>query len=75
MVQEKHGHIVSVSSSTGLVGLSQLTDYSASKFGVVGFNEVLNYEMTFGGHGGVHTTLVCPAFIGDSAMFEGCQMK
>ena len=75
MLSNNHGHIINVASSAGIVGLHQLTDYCASKFGVVGFTEVLNYEMVFDGYTGVHTTLVCPSFIADSSMFEGCQMR
>ena len=75
MLENNHGHVINIASSAGILGLSQLTDYCASKFGVVGFTEVLNYEVVFDGYTGVHTTLVCPSFIADSSMFEGCQMR
>lgn len=74
MLKNNHGHIVNISSSTGLVGLNKLTDYSASKFGVVGFTEVLNYEIIFSGYTGVHTTLVCSSYI-KTGMFAGCEMR
>ncbi|KAK6186776.1 hypothetical protein SNE40_006052 [Patella caerulea] len=74
MLKKNHGHIVNMASSTGLIGINKLTDYSASKFGVVGFTEVLNYEIVFSGYDGVHTTLLCPSFT-QTEMFKGCQMR
>lgn len=74
MLKNNHGHIVNIASSTGLVGLNRLTDYSASKFGVVGFTEVLNYEIIFSGYRGVHTTLVCSSYV-KTGMFAGCKMR
>ncbi|KAL3891037.1 hypothetical protein ACJMK2_003300 [Sinanodonta woodiana] len=74
MIKKNHGHIVNIGSSAGLTGLNKLTDYCASKFGVTGFTEVLNYELVFGGHDGVHTTLACPAHV-NTGMFEGCKLR
>ncbi|KAK7091181.1 epidermal retinol dehydrogenase 2-like [Littorina saxatilis] len=75
MLKNNHGHITNIASTAGILGISKLTDYCASKFGVIGFTEVLNFELVFGGYTDVHTTLVCPSYIGDSAMFGGCQMR
>lgn len=36
MLEKDHGHIVSVASSAGLVGVNGLADYCASKFAAVG---------------------------------------
>lgn len=74
MLRKNHGHIVTMGSSTGLVGLNKLTDYSTSKYGVVGFSEVLAYEVIYGGYDGVHTTLVCPSFV-NTGLFKGCEMR
>ncbi|KAK3605311.1 hypothetical protein CHS0354_003957 [Potamilus streckersoni] len=74
MIEKNHGHIVNIGSSAGLTGMNKLTDYCASKFGVTGFTEVLNYELVFGGHDGVHTTLACPAHV-NTGMFEGCKLR
>ncbi|XP_033726614.1 epidermal retinol dehydrogenase 2-like [Pecten maximus] len=74
MMRRNYGHVVTVGSSTGLVGLNKLTDYSTSKFGVVGFSEVLNYEVIYGGYDGVNTTLICPSFV-NTGLFHGCKMK
>lgn len=40
-----HGHIVNTSSVAGFVGVFGYTDYSASKFAVVGFSEALKQEL------------------------------
>ncbi|XP_052763210.1 epidermal retinol dehydrogenase 2-like [Mya arenaria] len=74
MIKRNHGHVVNIASSTGLLGLRNLTDYSASKFGVVGFSEVLNLELVFSEADGVHTTLVCPSFV-KTSLFQGCDMR
>ncbi|ESO85302.1 hypothetical protein LOTGIDRAFT_167880, partial [Lottia gigantea] len=74
MLKKNHGHIINMASSTGLIGLKNLADYSSSKFGVVGFTEVLNYELAFSGHDGVHTTLLCPSFT-ETGLFAGCKMR
>ena len=36
MLEKDHGHIVSIASSAGLVGVNGLADYCASKFAAVG---------------------------------------
>ncbi|KAJ8321293.1 hypothetical protein KUTeg_001151 [Tegillarca granosa] len=74
MMKQNHGHIVNIASSAGLAGISKLGDYSSSKFGVIGFTEVLQYEMKFSGYTGVHTTVVCPAMI-NTGMFQGARMR
>ncbi|CAL1541130.1 unnamed protein product [Lymnaea stagnalis] len=73
MLENNHGHIVNMGSSCGHIGLTHLVDYSASKFGVTGFTQTLNYELHFSGHDGVHTTLVSPSYT-KTTMFKGCQM-
>jgi len=74
MIKRNHGHVVNIASSTGLFGLKNLADYSASKFGVVGFTEVLNLEIVFSQADGVHTTMVCPSFV-NTKLFNGCVMR
>ncbi|XP_053382909.1 epidermal retinol dehydrogenase 2-like [Mercenaria mercenaria] len=74
MLRRNHGHIVNIASSTGLVGLKNLADYSSSKYGIVGFTEVLHYEIIFSGYSGVHTTLVCPSFV-KTKLFDGCKYR
>lgn len=35
MIEKDHGHIITVASMAGYVGMSKLVDYCASKFGAV----------------------------------------
>jgi len=57
MVTRGHGHVAMVSSMGGLVGVYGYSAYSASKFGVVGFAEVLRNEMK---PHGVGVSVLCP---------------
>jgi NAD(P)-dependent dehydrogenase (short-subunit alcohol dehydrogenase family) len=57
MCDRGSGHIVNVSSISGLRGHANGGAYCASKFGVVGFTEVTDVE---GGPFGVKASVVCP---------------
>jgi len=70
MIKKNHGHIVTVASGAGLIGIHKLADYCASKFGAVGFAESLMAELHALGKDGVKSTLVCPYFI-STGMFDG----
>ncbi|XP_041361239.1 epidermal retinol dehydrogenase 2-like [Gigantopelta aegis] len=72
MMEHNHGHIVNIASSAGLIGITGLADYCASKFAAVGFDESLRFELLDLGKDGVHTTVVCPYLI-STGMFEGCK--
>ncbi|KAA0719007.1 Short-chain dehydrogenase/reductase family 16C member 6 [Triplophysa tibetana] len=74
MIAKNHGHLVSVASSAGLIGVNGLADYCASKFAAVGFAESVALELTAEGKDGVKTTIVCPYFI-NTGMFDGCGTK
>lgn len=45
MIKRGTGHIVTMSSVLGLVGVAQMTDYSASKAALVNLSESLRYEL------------------------------
>ena len=45
MIERNHGHIVNVASVMGLTGSKNMTDYAASKFGLVGFTESLRQDL------------------------------
>jgi len=45
MIEANKGHIVSVASLAGHIGVSELVDYCTSKFAAVGFNESLRVEL------------------------------
>src|SRR5690606_1468210 len=64
------GHIVTIASAAGLVGVAQLTEYCSSKFAVIGFVESLRSELRQCGATSVRTTTVCPYFVRTS-MFKG----
>lgn len=71
MIAKKHGHLVCISSSAGLVGVNGLADYCASKFAAFGFAESVFVETFVQQQKGIKTTIVCPFFI-KTGMFEGC---
>jgi len=45
MIEQKTGHIVSVSSITGMIGAAQMSDYCASKAALISLHESLRYEL------------------------------
>jgi 3-dehydrosphinganine reductase len=51
------GYIVNVSSVAGLIGVFGYTDYSASKFAVIGFSEALRAELK---PRGITVSVLCP---------------
>ncbi|XP_030635519.1 epidermal retinol dehydrogenase 2 [Chanos chanos] len=74
MMAGNHGHLVSIASSAGLIGVNGLADYCASKFAAVGFAESMALELLANGCDGVKTTIVCPFFI-NTGMFDGANTK
>ncbi|MCA9949846.1 MAG: SDR family oxidoreductase [Anaerolineales bacterium] len=73
MITKGSGHIVTVASAGGIVGTAKLTDYCASKFGAVGFDESLRLEMQRQKLN-IKTTVVCPFYI-DTGMFAGVKSR
>jgi all-trans-retinol dehydrogenase (NAD+) len=73
MIQRNTGHIVNIASAAGIIGVTGLADYSASKFAVFGFDEAVRMELRRLGSA-VRTTIVCPFFI-DTGMFLGVQTR
>jgi NAD(P)-dependent dehydrogenase (short-subunit alcohol dehydrogenase family) len=59
MRKQRSGHVISISSSAGLLGFEFGTAYAASKFGLEGWMESLNPEVA---PFGIHTTIVNPGF-------------
>ena len=74
MLENNHGHVVTIASSAGLFGVCGLCDYCASKFGAVGFDESLMMELGVTKETSVHTTVVCPFFI-NRGMFDGVKTR
>jgi all-trans-retinol dehydrogenase (NAD+) len=73
MIERNTGHLVTISSAAGLIGVTGLADYSASKFAVFGLNEALRMELRRQ-KSAVRTTVVCPFFI-NTGMFEGVKTR
>jgi all-trans-retinol dehydrogenase (NAD+) len=73
MLARNTGHIVTIASAAGLIGVRGLADYSASKFAAFGFDESLRMELRRRGNG-IRTTVVCPFFI-DTGMFLGVRTR
>uniref|UniRef100_A0A1I8PKM0 Short-chain dehydrogenase/reductase family 16C member 6 n=1 Tax=Stomoxys calcitrans TaxID=35570 RepID=A0A1I8PKM0_STOCA len=70
MIENQCGHIVTIASLAGHVGITKLVDYCASKFAAVGFDEALRLELEVLGHTNIQTTCVCPFFIQQTGMFD-----
>jgi all-trans-retinol dehydrogenase (NAD+) len=73
MIERKSGHIVTIASAAGIIGVQGLADYCASKFAAVGFDESLRMELKRI-KSPVKTTVVCPFFI-DTGMFKGVKTR
>ena len=74
MMENNHGHVVTIASGAGLFGTNSLLAYCASKFAAVGIAESLAVELTVEGKSGVKTTCVCPFYI-STGMFEGATTR
>jgi len=59
MRKNRSGHIISISSTAGLVGFEYCSAYSASKFGLEGWMDCLALEVA---QFGINTTIVEPGF-------------
>jgi all-trans-retinol dehydrogenase (NAD+) len=73
MIERGRGHVVTIASAGGLIGVPKLSDYSASKFAAVGFDESLRVELRRTAPG-VRTTVVCPFFVA-TGMFAGVKTR
>jgi short-subunit dehydrogenase len=66
MLARRRGHLVHVASLAGKVPMSFFPLYSATKYGLVGFNHGLQAEL----HGtGVRSSAVCPGFLSGEGMW------
>ena len=73
MVERNQGHVVTIASASGLIGVNRLSDYAASKWAAIGFDESLRFELREMAPG-VRTTVVCPFYI-DTGMFTGVKTR
>ncbi len=67
MLTRKRGAIVHVSSMAGKSGAPYNSTYSASKYGLNGFCESVNFELD---GSGVHMGVVCPGFVSEAGMWK-----
>ncbi|ETW84065.1 hypothetical protein HETIRDRAFT_438999 [Heterobasidion irregulare TC 32-1] len=64
MIKQRAGHVITVASVTGLIGIAQMTDYNASKAAVISLHESLRYELDKRYNAPqVRTTLVLPGHV------------
>jgi all-trans-retinol dehydrogenase (NAD+) len=73
MIERNRGHVVTIASASALIGVARLTDYSASKWAAMAFDESLRAELRQIAPG-VRTTVVCPFYI-DTGMFRGVKSR
>ena len=74
ILERGSGHVVTIASAAGLLGVDKQTDYSASKHAAIGFTESLRVELKKTGYPGVRTTIVEPFYV-DTGMFEGVKIR
>jgi NAD(P)-dependent dehydrogenase (short-subunit alcohol dehydrogenase family) len=68
MRAQRSGHVVTISSTAGLIGQEFVVAYAASKFGVEGWMESLRFDIE---PYGIHTTIVEPGFFRTELLVEG----
>jgi all-trans-retinol dehydrogenase (NAD+) len=73
MIKRNHGHVVTIASAGGLLGVARQTDYSASKAAAIAFDEALRFELHQMAPG-VRTTVIGPYYI-NTGMFEGVKTR
>jgi short-subunit dehydrogenase len=66
MLEHGEGHILTVASVMGLVGVPSIANYSASKAAVIAFTHALRAELR---GTGVSATVVCPGFMLDAGAY------
>ncbi len=73
MIERGSGHLVTIASAAGIVGVPRLADYSATKFACFGLDESLRSEFRKRRQK-IHTTVVCPYYI-STGMFAGVKTR
>lgn len=71
MVKRNRGHIVAISSMSGLTGLGNASLYAACKWAITGFMESVREELRRGNpNNEIQFTVVCPYFIRTNILIE-----
>ena len=68
MRRQRAGHVVTTSSTAGLIGQEFVAAYAASRFAVEGWVESLRFDVE---PFGIHTTIVEPGFFRTELLVEG----
>lgn len=63
MIKENHGHIVTIASSAGFVGVPYMVDYCSTKFAALGYHKALTAELAALQMTGIKTSCLCPVFV------------
>ncbi|MGW1025972.1 SDR family oxidoreductase [Streptomyces sp. NPDC002577] len=66
--KQRAGHVITLSSSAGIIGQEFCAAYAASKFGVEGWMESLRYDVE---PYNIHTTVVEPGFFRTELLVDG----
>jgi all-trans-retinol dehydrogenase (NAD+) len=74
MIERNSGHIITMASAAGLLGVDRQTDYAASKHAAIGFAESLRAELKRAGRTGIKTTIVEPFYV-DTGMVKGVESR
>lgn len=74
MYKRNSGHVVNISSAAGLLGVSGLSVYAATKWAVYGLTESLRFESYTEGKNGVKWTSIHPSYLAHG-MFEGAKLN
>jgi all-trans-retinol dehydrogenase (NAD+) len=73
MIEQGRGHVVTIASASALIGVAKLSDYAASKWAAMGFDESLRAELRAIAPA-LRTTVVCPYYV-DTGMFRGVRSR
>jgi all-trans-retinol dehydrogenase (NAD+) len=73
MIERGIGHVVTIASASALIGVAKLSDYAASKWAAMGFDESLRAELRKTAPA-LRTTVVCPYYV-DTGMFRGVRSR
>jgi NAD(P)-dependent dehydrogenase (short-subunit alcohol dehydrogenase family) len=68
MRSQRSGHVITLSSTAGLVGQEFVAAYCASKFALEGWMESIRFDLA---PYGIHTTIVEPGFFRTELLVEG----
>lgn len=72
LVARPEGHVVNMSSASGLIPLPWAATYAASKWAVLGFSDSLRRELEATGRRHVRVTVVCPSYV-STGLFDGAR--